>query len=80
MGSSQGPPQEQREGQRGVSLVLYDTASRAERAFEPLDADHVRMYVCGPTVYQEIHVGNARPLVVFDVLYRALRRLYPRVR
>ena len=62
-----------------MSLVLYNTAARAKQPFEPLQPDHVRMYVCGPTVYQEIHVGNARPLVVFDVLYRVLRRLYPRV-
>ena len=62
-----------------MSLVLYNTAARAKQPFEPFEPDHVRMYVCGPTVYQEIHVGNARPLVVFDVLYRVLKRLYPRV-
>ncbi len=62
-----------------MSLVLYNTATRGKQPFEPLEADHVRMYVCGPTVYQEIHVGNARPLVIFDVLYRVLKRLYPNV-
>ena len=45
----------------------------------PLDEEHVRVYVCGPTVYDHIHVGNARPIIVFDVLYRLLQHLYPRV-
>ena len=62
-----------------VQLRLHDTLSREVRPFAPLEAGHVRMYVCGPTVYQRIHVGNARPLVVFDVLFRLLRHLYPRV-
>jgi len=52
---------------------------REKVAFEPLDPDHVRVYVCGPTVYDYAHIGNARPVVVFDVLARLLRRLYPRV-
>ncbi|MGZ9053234.1 MAG: cysteine--tRNA ligase, partial [Rhodoplanes sp.] len=50
-----------------------------KEAFEPIDPAHVRMYVCGPTVYDYAHIGNARPVVVFDVLYRLLKRLYPRV-
>ncbi|GBD41032.1 Cysteine--tRNA ligase [bacterium HR39] len=62
-----------------ADLRIHDTLTREVRRFEPLDPGHVRMYVCGPTVYQRIHVGNARPLVVFDVLFRLLRRLYPRV-
>jgi len=62
-----------------AGLRIHDTLTREVRPFAPLDPTHVRMYVCGPTVYQRIHVGNARPLVVFDVLFRLLRRLYPRV-
>ena len=50
-----------------------------KEAFAPLDPTHVRMYVCGPTVYDLAHLGNARPVVVFDVLARLLRRLYPQV-
>ncbi|MBM3952266.1 MAG: cysteine--tRNA ligase [Rhodospirillales bacterium] len=59
-----------------MSLVLYNTLSRAKEPFQPLDPKRVRMYVCGPTVYDYAHIGNARPVVVFDVLFRLLRRLY----
>ena len=59
-----------------MTLCLYNTQSRAKEPFEPLDPDHVRMYVCGPTVYDRAHIGNARPVVVFDVLYRLLGHLY----
>jgi len=59
-----------------MSIVLYNTLARAEQRFEPLDAANVRMYVCGPTVYDWAHVGNARPAVVFDVLFRLLRCIY----
>jgi cysteinyl-tRNA synthetase len=62
-----------------VTLRIYDTLSRAKVDFEPLDPKHVRFYVCGPTVYDFAHIGNARPVVVFDVLARLMRRLYPRV-
>jgi len=62
-----------------VALFLYNTFSRTKEAFVPLDAAHVGMYVCGPTVYDRAHIGNARPVVVFDVLNRLLRRLYPKV-
>ena len=62
-----------------TELRLYNTLSRTKETFSPIDADHVRIYACGPTVYDRIHVGNARPIVVFDVLVRLLRRLYPRV-
>ncbi|HET6467577.1 MAG TPA: cysteine--tRNA ligase, partial [Geminicoccaceae bacterium] len=62
-----------------VQLQLHNTLTRRKEPFAPLDPDHVRMYVCGPTVYQRIHIGNARPLIVFDVLYRLLRHLYPKV-
>ncbi len=59
-----------------MTLQLHNTLTRTKEAFRPLDDSHVRMYVCGPTVYDDIHIGNARPLVVFDVLYRLLRHTY----
>src|SRR6478752_6608252 len=59
-----------------MELRLYDTLSREKRTFVPLDAKDVRMYVCGPTVYDFAHIGNARPVIVFDVLFRLLRHLY----
>lgn len=59
-----------------MTLRLYNTLTRAKDDFVPIDPDHVRMYVCGPTVYDRAHIGNARPLIVFDALYRLLRRLY----
>jgi cysteinyl-tRNA synthetase len=59
-----------------MELRLYDTLTREKRAFVPLDPDNVRMYVCGPTVYDFAHIGNARPIIVFDVLFRLLRQLY----
>jgi len=62
-----------------VTLRIYDTLSRAKVDFVPLDPNHVRFYVCGPTVYDFAHIGNARPVVVFDVLARLMRRLYPKV-
>ena len=60
-------------------IQLYNTLSRQKELFNPLDPSHIRVYACGPTVYGRIHVGNARPIVVFDVLVRVLRRLYDRV-
>jgi cysteinyl-tRNA synthetase len=59
-----------------VPLRLYNTLTRRKEDFRPLDEKNVRMYVCGPTVYDRIHIGNARPFVVFDVLYRLLRHRY----
>jgi cysteinyl-tRNA synthetase len=59
-----------------MDLKLYDTLTREKRVFTPIDPDRVRMYVCGPTVYDFAHIGNARPVIVFDVLYRLLRHLY----
>ncbi|MFZ1416011.1 MAG: cysteine--tRNA ligase [Defluviicoccus sp.] len=59
-----------------MSLRLYNTLAAAKEEFTPLDPANVRMYVCGPTVYDRAHIGNARPAVVFDVLFRLLRRLY----
>ncbi|BDV34048.1 cysteine--tRNA ligase [Methylocystis iwaonis] len=58
------------------ALKIYNTLTRTKEAFEPIDRNNVRMYVCGPTVYDYAHIGNARPLIVFDVLYRLLRHLY----
>jgi len=60
-------------------MHLYNTKTKTKELFVPLDPTHVRMYVCGPTVYGPIHVGNARPFVLFDVLFRLLRRMYPKV-
>ncbi len=57
-------------------LRLYDTLAREKRVFEPADPNRVTMYVCGPTVYNRAHIGNARPAVVFDVLARLLRHRY----
>jgi cysteinyl-tRNA synthetase len=59
-----------------MELRLYDTLTREKRTFVPLDRDNVRMYVCGPTVYDFAHIGNARPVIVFDVLFRLLRHIY----
>ena len=59
-----------------MALRLYDTLRREKRDFIPNDPKRVTMYVCGPTVYNYAHVGNARPGVVFDVLFRLLRRTY----
>ena len=61
------------------SLVLHNTMTRRREAFVPLDPQHVRLYVCGPTVYDLAHIGNARGMTVFDVLARLLRHLFPRV-
>jgi cysteinyl-tRNA synthetase len=61
---------------RAMELKLYDTLTREKRPFVPLDPARVRMYVCGPTVYDFAHIGNARPVIVFDVLYRLLRHIY----
>jgi cysteinyl-tRNA synthetase len=59
-----------------MTLKLYNTLTRTKEAFAPIDPANVRMYVCGPTVYDFAHIGNARPVIVFDVLYRLLRHLY----
>jgi cysteinyl-tRNA synthetase len=59
-----------------MDLRLYDTLTKEKRTFVPLDPLNVRLYVCGPTVYDFAHIGNARPVIVFDVLFRLLRHLY----
>jgi cysteinyl-tRNA synthetase len=59
-----------------MEFRLYDTLTRQKRRFEPLDRARVRVYVCGPTVYDFAHIGNARPVIVFDVLFRLLRHIY----
>lgn len=62
-----------------MTLHLYNSMSRAREVFVPLDRSHVRLYACGPTVYDRAHVGNARAMVVVDLLHRVLRHLYPKV-
>ncbi|HUS96271.1 MAG TPA: class I tRNA ligase family protein, partial [Hyphomicrobiaceae bacterium] len=57
-------------------IFLYNTLTKAKEPFAPIDPANVRMYVCGPTVYDLAHIGNARPVIVFDVLYRLLRHVY----
>ncbi|NTF07019.1 cysteine--tRNA ligase [Agrobacterium rubi] len=59
-----------------LRLKLHNTLTREKAEFQPIDVDNVRMYVCGPTVYDFAHIGNARPVIVFDVLYRLLRHVY----
>lgn len=62
-----------------MGLKLHNTLTRLKETFVPIDEEDIRMYVCGPTVYDLAHIGNARPVVVFDVLYRLLKSLYPKV-
>ncbi len=59
-----------------ANITLYNSRTRRKERFEPLDPKNVRMYVCGPTVYDRAHIGNARPAIVFDMLYRLLRHEY----
>lgn len=62
-----------------MTIYLSNTLTRKKEEFKPLDETNVRMYVCGPTVYDRAHIGNARPIVVFDTLYRLLKKTYPKV-
>lgn len=62
-----------------MNLKLYNSIAREKQDFQPIDPHNVTMYVCGPTVYNYVHIGNARPAVVFDTLYRVLRAIYPGV-
>src|ERR1700759_5856122 len=59
-----------------TTLRLHNTLTRTKEDFAPIDPKNVRMYVCGPTVYDYAHIGNARPAIVFDVLFRLLRHTY----
>jgi cysteinyl-tRNA synthetase len=59
-----------------TTIKLHNTRTRTKEVFTPIDPENVRMYVCGPTVYDRAHLGNARPVIVFDVLYRLLRHVY----
>ena len=61
-----------------MTLQLYNSLGRSKNEFVPLNPNEVKLYVCGPTVYSDIHIGNARPIIVFDVLYRLLKFCYPR--
>ena len=65
-----------RQGRDEMELKLYNTLSRTKEVFTPADPKNVRIYVCGPTVYDFAHIGNARPVIVFDVLFRLLRLVY----
>ncbi len=60
-------------------ITIYNSLTREKKPFQPLDAGNIRMYVCGPTVYDRAHLGNARAVVVYDVLYRVLQAVYPKV-
>ncbi|MBT4213914.1 MAG: cysteine--tRNA ligase, partial [Porticoccaceae bacterium] len=60
-------------------LFLYNTLGKTKQQFQPIDPNRITMYVCGPTVYNRVHIGNARPVVVFDTLYRLLKTMYPNV-
>lgn len=62
-----------------MDLILFNTISGSKEIFKPLDPKKITMYVCGPTVYNRVHIGNARPAVVFDILFRILRKIYPDV-
>ncbi|MEM8767131.1 MAG: cysteine--tRNA ligase, partial [Pseudomonadota bacterium] len=62
-----------------MDIQLHNTLSGGKEVFEPIDPERVTMYVCGPTVYDYVHIGNGRPAVVFDVLNRLLRARYPKV-
>ena len=62
-----------------MELKLYNSLTRQKQVFEPIDKKRITMYACGPTVYNYVHIGNARPAVVFDTVYRVLRSVYPNV-
>ena len=62
-----------------MNLKIYNTLSKKKELFEPLNPNSVKMYVCGPTVYNFAHIGNARPAVIFDLLYRILKEIYPKI-
>ena len=59
-----------------MKLKIYNSKSKSKENFDPINKNDIRMYVCGPTVYDRAHIGNARPVIVFDLLYRLLRLIY----
>src|SRR5215470_7926956 len=59
-----------------MTLTLHNTLTRRKEAFRPIDPNNVRIYACGPTVYDYVHIGNGRMAVVFDLLFRVLRHIY----
>lgn len=63
-----------------MTIQLYNTLTQQKEAFKPINPDQVTMYVCGPTVYNFVHIGNARPVVIFDTLFRLLQRHFPEVK
>ena len=64
---------------RTMNLKIYNTLTKEKELFQPIDDQSIKMYVCGPTVYSYAHIGNARPAVIFDTLYRLLKNIYPEV-
>ena len=62
-----------------MNFKIYNTLTKEKELFQPLDDQSIKMYVCGPTVYSYAHIGNARPAVIFDTLYRLLKNIYPEV-
>ena len=59
-----------------MSLKLFNTISKSKEIFQPIDKDAIKVYACGPTLYNNPHIGNFRPIIVFDVLFRILRKIY----
>ncbi|MEK9746224.1 MAG: cysteine--tRNA ligase, partial [Pelagibacteraceae bacterium] len=60
-----------------TDIFLTNNLNNKKEKFIPIKSDHVGMYVCGPTVYDDPHIGNARPIVIFDILYKILKKKYP---
>ena len=63
----------------GNDIFLFFNLSNKKEKFVPIDEKNIKMYVCGPTVYDDPHIGNARPLVIFDILYKIFKKKYPKV-
>ena len=63
----------------GNDIFLTNNLSNKKEKFVPIDEKNIKMYVCGPTVYDDPHIGNARPIVVFDILYKIFKKIYPKV-
>ena len=60
-------------------IFLTNTYGGNKEKFQPIDVNNIKMYVCGPTVYDDPHIGNARPIVVFDILFKIFKKNYPKV-